>query len=372
MSSEVQNNLKTNNFRQKHNSFFSHFTLFNKNIKNEELLLFTKNFASLAKDNLSIVTSLETLLKKNNNEKLREIINESIDKVKTGIPLHVCFRKHIDFFGVTYCDLIEKGEESGRIDKVLDRLSDTLEQTRELEDELDIFFSYISKITVFSFFQIILLMACFVPPFSFLYLKYNKPYFTELVLNIGIWFQHYALYILGITFFIVILIYLINSFKTGKYLIDYLKLKIPLFGILIKKYWFIRYARNFVSAFNSGISLVSSMKISNEVVYNLFLKKKLEKVTSYIEEGLPIAKAFSNANFLSKKTMYTIEEGEESGRIDGMFTEIANNYEKETFDSIKQITILVKPIGFFIMSVICGSVVIALFLPLFSIIKDNF
>ncbi len=372
MSSEVQNNIKTNNLKKKNYSFFSHFTLFNKNVKNEELLLFTKNFASLTKDNMSIVGSLETVLTKTNNRKLKKIITESIDEVKTGIPLHVCFRKHIDFFGLTYCDLIEKGEESGRIDKVLERLSNTLEQSIELEDELDTFFSYISKATTYSFFEILFLMTCFVTPFTFMYSKYKIPYFTQLILNIGLWFQNNIFYILGIISIIIVIYYLAKCFKLTRYLIDYLKIKLPIFGVLLKKYWFVRYARNFVSAFNSGINLISSMKISSEVVSNLFLKNKLDKVASYIEEGLPITKAFCKANFLPQKTMYTIENGEESGHIDGMFTEIANNYEKETFDSIKQITTFVKPIIFFIMSIICGSVVIALFLPLFSIIKDNF
>lgn len=372
MSFENQNQLDEKADQAKNKSLFSFLNPFNDKIENDELLLFTKNFASLTKDNMSIVASLETLSTKIKDEKLKEIVTSSIPEVKSGIPFHLCLRKHVEIFGNTYCDLIELGEESGRIDKVLERLSYLLGQNRELKYDLENTFSYASEVTIFAFCEIVFLMSFVVPPFSKLYGRVQKPYITELIIKLGFWFQDNIFNIFGVIIAFFIILYIIKLTKIGRYVIDYFKLKIPVFGELIKKYYFIVYARNFVTSFNSGIGLVSSMKLSTELVNNLFLKKKFEKVSNYIEDGIPIAEAFRKNNFLSKKSMCIIENGEESGYIDGMFTELANLYEKESLDKDKQIMLMVRPIYFIFMSLICGTVVLSMIIPLFHVIKALF
>ena len=125
-------------------------------------------------------------------------------------------------------------------------------------------------------------------------------------------------------------------------------------------------------AFNSGINIIPSLQLSSNIIPNLFLKYRLSKVSKHIEEGTNITEAFSKTRILSKKTMNMISNGEESGRIDGMFKEIADDYEKESLTKLNQITSMVKPIHFVIMSLICGTVVLAMFLPLFEIIKTTY
>ena len=372
MSFENQNQLDEKADQAKNKSLFSFLNPFHDKVENDDLLLFTKNFASLTKDNMSIVASLETLSTKIKDEKLKEIVTSSIPEVKSGIPFHLCLRKHVEVFGNTYCDLIELGEESGRIDKVLERLSNLLGQNKELKYDLENTFSYASEVTIFAFCEIVFLMSFVVPPFSKLYGRVQKPYITELIIKLGFWFQDNIFNIFGVIIAFFIILYIIKLTKIGRYIIDYFKLKIPIFGELIKKYYFIVYARNFVTSFNSGISLISSMELSTELVNNLFLKKKFEKVSSYIEDGIPIAEAFRKSKFLSKKSMYIIENGEESGYIDGMFTELANLYEKESLDKDKQIMLMVRPIYFVFMSLICGTVVLAMIIPLFHVIKALF
>ncbi len=372
MSFNNQNQLDEKPEKTGKNSLFSFLNPFHEKIENDELLVFTENFASLVKDNMSIVGSLETLSTKIKDKKLKEIVTTSIPEVKAGVPLHICFRKHIEVFGNTYCDLIELGEDSGRIEIVLERLSNLLGQNIELKNDLENTFSYASEVTIFAFCEIVFLMAFVVPPFSKLFGRVQKPYITELVIKLGFWFQDNVFNIFGVIIAIFLILYVIKLTKIGKYILDYLKLKIPIFGELIKKYYFIVYSRNFVTSFNSGINLVSSMRLSTELVNNLFLKKKFEKVSDCINDGMPIAESFRYNKFLSKKSMCIIENGEESGYIDGMFTELANLYEKESLNKDKKIMLMVRPVYFVIMSLICGTVVFAMILPLLSVIKALF
>ena len=372
MNSELQNQNVEKNNKKKKKSLFSYFNPLYVKEENEDLLEFTKNFASLIKDNMSIVASLETLSTKINDKKLKKIIVNSIEQVRAGLPLHVCFRKHKDIFDDTYCELIKIGEESGRLDKVLDSLSIFIAQNNEIKEEINNTSFYISKVISFSFFEIMFLMAGFVPPFAKLYIKLKKPYITDLVINAGLWFQSTLIYILAIVFISFALFHVIKLTKFGKFIIDYFKTKVPVFGKIVNQYSFICFARNFIVAFNSGINIIPSLQLSSNIIPNLFLKYRLNKVAKHIEEGNNITEAFSKTRILSKKTMNMISNGEESGHIDGMFKEIADDYEKESLAKLNQITSMVKPTHFVIMSLICGTVVLAMFLPLFEIIKTTY
>ena len=371
MSSNLQNKIEKTKATKEKNLFMPFLNPFYDKYENDELLLFTKNFASLTKDNLSVVRSLETLSTKIKDKELKEIVTKSVAEVKESVPLHVYFKKHINVFGNTYCSLIEKGEDSGYLDKVLESLTNLLEQSKDLKKELENTFSYVSKNIVFFFLEIVFLMAFVVPPFSKLYERIHKPYLTELIIKIGFWFQNNVIEIFVVILITWLIIFLINKIKIGKFILDYLKLKIPFFGNLLKKYSLITYFRNLVTCFSSGINIVTSMELSTEIVKNTFLKKRLEKIPNYIkEEGLTISESFKKINILPQKSMIVINTGEESGRIDEMFTEIADSYEKESFDKIRQIVSMVKPIGFVFMSIICGTVLLAMFIPLLEIIKS--
>ena len=146
-------------------------------------------------------------------------------------------------------------------------------------------------------------------------------------------------------------------------------MKIPVFGNLIKKHLLIHYSRNLVALFNSGVSFISAMKKTNETMKNTYLRSVLDKIVRDIEAGEPIAQSFEKTKIMPKKSMNIIENGEESGYIDEMFTELADNYEKDTTYLAREIGIFVKPVYVVIMGAICGFLLISLFIPLFSIIK---
>ena len=350
-------------------SFFSRLNPFRKKKESNDLLEFTKNFASLAKDGIPVLTSLNTLATKTENEHFKKIILETIEKVKTGTPLNVCFRAHSDIFNGLYCDLIKTGEETGRLDQVLERLSNLLGSCIEIDKKITETIDFPSRVCIYSFLEVTFLMTYVVPRFSLLYEKYYMPRFTQIILKIGFWFQDNIMSIFVIILSVYLLYLLARMTRVGRYITDFIKLKIPVFGKLIKKQLLIHYSRNIVALYNSGLSFVSSLKTGNETVKNSYLKSILNKVARDIEAGTPIKDAFDKTKFLPKKSINIIENGEESGYIDEMFTEIADNYEKESYQLAKTVDVMVKPIYFVVMSLICGAVFFALCLPLYSMVK---
>ncbi|MBR4571744.1 MAG: type II secretion system F family protein [Candidatus Riflebacteria bacterium] len=350
-------------------SFFSLLNPFRKKKESNDLLEFTKNFASLTKDGVPIVTSLETLESKVENKRFKTIISNSIEKVKAGIPLNECLREHSYIFNELYCDLIKIGEESGRLDQVLVRLSKLLESCLVIDRNVFEAIEFPTRVSIYAFCEILFLMVLVVPRFSILYEGYKIPLMTQIALKAGFWFQDHVMIILSVVASIVVIFFLMRLFKTGRYITDYLKLKIPIFGTLLKKHLLIHYSRNLVTLFNSGVSFISAMKKTNETMKNTYLKSVLEKIVRDIESGEPIALSFEKTKIMPKKSMNIIENGEESGYIDEMFTELADTYEKDSTNLAREIGIFVKPVYVVIMGTICGFLILSLFIPLFSIIK---
>lgn len=372
MSKDSENQIAVTEQEKKDSSklsFFSRLNPFRKKKESNDLLEFTKNFASLTKDGVSIVTSLETLETKVENERFKKIISNSIEEVKSGVPLNECLKKHSDIFSDLYCDLIKIGEESGRLDQVLARLSKLLESCQVIDRNVFEAIEFPTRVSIYSFCEILFLMVLVVPRFSILYEGYKIPRITQISLQAGFWFQDHVMIILSVVASIIVIYLIMRLFKVGRYSTDYLKLKIPIFGTLLKKHLLIHYSRNLVALFNSGVSFISAMKKTNETMKNTYLKSVLDKIVCDIESGEPIAQAFEKTKIMPKKSMNIIENGEESGYIDEMFTELADNYEKDTTYLAREIGIFVKPVYVVIMGTICGFLLISLFIPLFSIIK---
>lgn len=350
-------------------SFFSLLNPFRKKKESNDLLEFTKNFASLTKDGVPIVTSLETLESKVENKRFKIIISKSIKKVKAGVPLNECLREYSGIFNELYCDLIKIGEESGRLDQVLVRLSKLLESCLVIDRNVFEAIEFPTRVSIYAFCEILFLMVLVVPRFSILYEGYKIPLMTQIALKAGFWFQDHVAVILSVIASIAVIFLIMRLFKTGRYITDYLKLKIPIFGTLLKKHLLIHYSRNLVTLFNSGVNFIPAMKKTNETMKNTYLKSVLEKIVQDIESGEPIAQSFEKTKIMPKKSMNIIENGEESGYIDEMFTELADTYEKDSTNLAREISIYVKPVYVVIMGTICGFLILSLFIPLFSIIK---
>ena len=150
-------------------------------------------------------------------------------------------------------------------------------------------------------------MVLVVPRFSILYEGYKIPRMTQIALQAGFWFQDHVMIILSVVASIIVIYLIMRLFKVGRYITDYLKLKIPVFGNLIKKHLLIHYSRNLVALFNSGVSFISAMKKTNETMKNTYLRSVLDKIVRDIEAGEPIAQSFEKTKIMPKKSMNIIE-----------------------------------------------------------------
>jgi type IV pilus assembly protein PilC len=352
-------------------SILSYLNPFYGSVRTSELLLFTKYFASLTRAGIAVLRSLSTLSRQMKTYRFRKIIWDSKTEVEGGSPLHMCFRKYDDVFGMLYCNLIRVGEESGRLVLVLDRLSALLDRRIHVRRKVIGAMTYPAIITFVAALVVIFLLTFVIPQFSKLFEQFNQqlPWLTVKVIEVSNFLTNNFLTILATFLAIGLLIYQVNQTKPGKRFFDYWKLKVPLFGGLTQKYTIALYARNLATLFESGINIITAMNISNESVENVIIQKSLEDVVHEVEGGIPIAKALSKAQIMPELSVQMIEVGEESGNLDEMLTRVAEFYEDEINFLIDQITAMVEPAFIVVIGVITGIIVLAMYLPIFRMAK---
>lgn len=352
-------------------SILSYMNPFYGSVGLSEKLLFTKYFATLTRAGISVLRSLGTLSRQMKTWHFRKVIWDTKSEVEGGMPLNVSFKKNEDIFGLLYANLIKVGEESGRLYMVLERLGTLLERQISIRRRVLGALTYPAIISMVALGVVLFLMLFVIPQFANLFAQFNQelPWLTQTVIDISGFLGNNVLNLMAGMVALSIGIYQINQTEKGRWFFDYLKLKTPVFGGLTQKYLVALYARNLATLFESGINIISAMKISNEVIDNVIIRKSLEEVVREVEGGNPIARALAKADIMPELSTQMIEVGEESGNLDEMLTKVAEFYEDEINFLIDQITAMVEPAFILVIGTIVGFIVLAMYLPIFRMAK---
>ena len=346
------------------NPFYGHVGL-------SEQLLFTKYFATLTRAGISVLRSLGTLSRQMKTWRFKKLIWEAKEEVEGGLPLNVCFKKHDDIFGLLYANLIKVGEESGRLFLVLDRLSKLMERAIHIRRRVIGAMTYPLIISAVAGLVVTFLMLFIIPQFANLFAQFNQelPWITQQVIDFSNFLGSNVLTIFAVGLGFIIFIYQINQTTGGRRFFDWIKIKIPVFGTLLQKYLIALYARNLATLFESGINIISAMKISNDAVENVVLQAALNDVVKEVEGGIPIARALAKVEIMPELSTQMIEVGEESGNLDEMLEKVAEFYEDEINFLIDQITAMVEPVFILVIGAIVGVIVLAMYLPIFKMAR---
>ncbi|HOY67886.1 MAG TPA: type II secretion system F family protein [Candidatus Ozemobacteraceae bacterium] len=346
------------------NPFYGHISL-------SERLLFTKYFATLTKAGIPVLRSLATLARQMQTGPFRKMIWEMRNDVEGGIPLNMAFRKNEDTFGLLYTNLIRVGEESGRLFNVLDRLSSLLDRQIKLRRKVMAAMTYPAIITLVATGVVLFLMLAVIPQFAKLFAQFGQelPWITQTVIDVSSFLGNNVLNLIAALVTFLLVIYQVNQTTAGRQFFDTVKLKMPLLGNLTQKYAIAMFARNMATLFQSGVTIITAMKISIESIENIIISDALKHVVNEVEGGQPIAKALVRVNIMPELSTQMIEVGEESGNLDDMLEKVADFYEDEINFLVDQLTAMVEPIFIVVLGTLVGVIVVAMYLPIFRMAK---
>lgn len=352
-------------------TILSYLNPFYGSVSLSERLLFTKYFTTLTKAGIPVLRSLGTLARQMQTGPFRKMIWEMRNDVEGGIPLNMAFRKNEDTFGLLYTNLVRVGEESGRLYNVLDRLSTLLDREIKLRRKVLAAMTYPAVITLVATGVVLFLMLAVIPQFAKLFAQFGQelPWLTQQVINISGFIGNNFLNLIAATVATLLVIYQVNQTAGGRRFFDTVRLKIPVLGKLTQKYAIAMFSRNMATLFQSGVSIITAMKISIETVENIILADALNQVVRDVEGGQPIAKALVKVDIMPELTTQMIEVGEETGNLDDMLERVAEFYEDEINFMIDQMTALVEPMFILVLGTIVGVIVVAMYLPIFKMAK---
>ena len=347
---------------------FAAFTM--KKVTVKDLALFSRQLATLVNAGVSMVRGLGVMCDQCANPRLKIALTEVLDDVQQGTNFSDALRKHPKVFDKLYCAMVQAGETGGVLDDVLARLATLLEDSARLTNQIKSAMTY--PIVVSSIAVIIFLAMCIfiIPVFDgvFKSLGGELPAFTQILVNISNFLKSEKIFILPATAFALVFVYKrVYSTPAGQLYLDGVFLKLPLFGDLVVKTAVARFARTFGSLSRAGVPILASLEITAETAGNLVISNAIESARNAVREGGQIAPAMEKTEVFPVMALQMVSIGEETGEIDKMLMKVADFYENEVEEAVKALTSLMEPLMIVVLGGMVGSIIVGMYLPIFSI-----
>ncbi len=340
-----------------------------KKIKIDELVIFSRQLATMVDSGIPLVTALDILAEQTENMFFKEVVSKIRDDVETGSSLSEALGKHKNIFSGLFVNMVRAGESSGMLDEILDRVSTYLEKTSILQKKIKSALMYPLVVTVMALAITTFLMIKVVPVFSEIYAGFGAqlPMPTQVMLNISAFMRKYFYVAIGI--FVMFYVFINRYVKTekGKIKLDTLKLKLPVFGVLIRKVAVGKFTRTLSTLVRSGVPILSSLEIVSKTADNRVVEIAVDKVRENVKEGEPIADPLSRSGVFPPMVVRMISVGEQTGELEKMLGKIADFYDEQVDTAVSGLTSLIEPLIIAFLGIVIGSIVIAMFLPILQI-----
>lgn len=342
-------------------------------IKTKDLTVVTRQMAILLEAGLPLIRSLKTLSRQSKNPAIKKTLEEAAASVEGGATFSEALAQHPKSFDKLYLNMIRAGEAAGKLELILDRLAMFMEKAAKIQGKVKSAMVY--PIIVLCVAGIICsgLMIFIVPKFEKMFTELLEgeplPWLTQVVVGIGKFMSEQALIMVGGIVVLVILIKIILKIPFLRFYIDWAKYNMPLFGPIVSKSAISKFGRTLGTLMGSGVPVLNSLTIVKETSGNEVVARAVVKVYEAVKEGEGMAPPLQATKIFPEMVISMIEVGEETGKLPEMLDKIADTYDEEVDNAVSALTSMIEPIMMVGLAVIVGGIVIALFMPMISIIE---
>ena len=340
-------------------------------VRLKELAVYSRQLSVLIDAELPLIQSLTILAEQQKNKYFKKVINTIKDDVEAGSTLHQAKRKHPKVFDDLYCNLVGSGEQSGSLDVMLRRLAEYIEKTVKLRSQVRQAMIYPVAIIIFAIIVAIFLLWKVIPVFAsiFIELGADLPLLTAVVVKMSNFVQSYIIFIvLGIIAFVLLFRYYRKT-PQGRWTVDRLLLKLPLFGKLLNKVAISRLTRTMATLISGGVPMLESLKITSSTAGNVLIEKQIMETRRLVSEGKTLHDAFKEAGNFPLMLTQMVNVGEATGTLDEMLTKLANFYDDEVETSVAALLSIMEPVLLICVGGLVGSLVVSMYLPIFSLMQ---
>lgn len=342
-------------------------------VKSKDLALFTRQFSVMLDAGLPLVQCLEILGQQQDNKYFQKVIFQTRADVEAGMTLADAMARHPRVFEALYTNMVAAGEAGGILDVILQRLSTYLEKMVKLKSDVKSALIYPIAVIVISILVISIIMIVVIPAFKNIFEGLlgpgeKLPWLTELVVTIS---HFMASYWWLMAIFIALVVFALKAFyktKQGERVVDKILLKLPIFGTILQKIAIARFSRTLSTLMSSGVPILESLEITARTAGNVIVGEAILKIRTGIEQGQTIVEPLKASGIFPVMVSQMIGVGEQTGALDAMLSKIADFYEQEVDAAVANLLSLMEPAMIMFLGVTIGTIVIAMYLPLFTLI----
>jgi len=338
----------------------------------KQLTAFTRQLSTLQDAGLPILRSLQILEQQQKPGLMKAIIGAVAEDVEGGTSLSAAMARHPKAFDKLYVSMVAAGEAGGVLDLILARLADFMEKAQKLKKKVIGAMIYPAVVISIAVGIVTMIMIFVIPKFEQIFkdFKVDLPDVTKTLLKVSRWVANdYGwAYIVGFPFLMYLLLKLLRMSEGGRYAVDVVKMKIPILGAIVSKSVIARFTRTLGTLISAGVPILDAMNITKDTCGNEVFSRALLKVHDAIREGESFADPLRATKVCDAIVVNMVDVGEETGDLDKMLLKVADNYDNDVDTLVGSLVSVLEPVMVVILGLIVGFIVVALFMPMISLI----
>ncbi len=339
-------------------------------VPEKEVVVFTRQFATMINAGLPIIQCLEIQSTQQENKEFRKVLSMVKEDVEKGETLADGLRRHAKIFDPLYCNMFEAGETGGALDIILERLAFFMEKNLKLKKKVKGALVYPASVVCVAIIVIAIMMIFVIPSFQKMFTGFGAelPLLTQIIVNISNFMRHNILLLIAIlTIISVTLKKLYQKNEHARHFFDNFFLKMPIFGILLRKVAVAKFTRTLGTMISSGVPILTSLEIVARTAGNVVIEKAILATRESISQGKTIAEPLMESGIFPPMVTQMIAVGETTGALDQMLTKIADFYDDEVDAAVSAITSLIEPLLMVFLGGILGTMIVGMYLPIFKL-----
>ncbi|MEA2060473.1 MAG: type II secretion system F family protein [Thermodesulfobacteriota bacterium] len=367
-SSLARRKIEAVKVKEKPKDLFENIGFLQPKVKETDVIIFARQFSTMIDAGLPLLQCLDILYAQQENSTFKKILKETKESVESGETFADALRKYPKIFNELFTNMVAAGEAGGILDVILRRLSAYMEKMAKLKKQVKGAMTYPAITMAVAVIVVGIILVFVIPVFSEMFEGFGEalPTPTLVVVAMSDFVINKIGYIIGGFFAAVFLIKRIYSTEKGKIVMDDFFLKLPVFGILIRKVAVAKFTRTMGTMMSSGVSILEALDIVAKTAGNKIVEFAIYDVKSGISEGRSMAAPLLESGVFPSMVCSMISVGEATGALDTMLEKIADFYDEEVDQAVKNLTDMIEPFLLVFLGVVIGGLVIAMYLPIFK------
>jgi type II secretory pathway component PulF len=351
--------------------FFENLATYLQPITLQDLIIFTRQLATLVAAGLPFITSFDALIQQTENKRFKNIITQIRSDVEAGRSFSEALAKHPKVFNDLYVNMVKAGEVGGVLDEMLDRLASLAEHEAETRARIKAATRYPKIVIVALGVAIVILMTFVVPRFAALYANFHAqlPLPTRILIAVSNFSQHYWYWAVG--FVVLALIGFKNYINTqkGRLQWDGFKLKVPIFGEIFLKAALSRFTRVFATLNRSGLPILQTLEIVAKTVNNVIISRVIDNIRDSARQGRGLVQPMRVSGIFPPVVIHMVGIGEETGKLDEMLMKVSQYYDRDVDYSIRNLSTTLEPLLLTLIGGVILFLALAIFMPWWNMIN---